>query len=224
MDPLPAVFNRHRSDKGPAFHNYSRQYEPLLQRFRDKEIRILEIGVLNGESLKIWRDAFPNAKVIVGVDITPDCAKYANPQKGIFVEIANASKKEVIDTLNFKYGPFDLILDDGSHMNTDVFATFEGAFPLLQEDGLYIVEDTICYKSQRHLRPGAPNHLDYFTKFVPFLNQWREDDSTSGPRDNCVDPFKIQKKSANPFERGIDKIEFGCSYIAVHKKTRFHWA
>ena len=41
--------------------------------------------------------------------------------------------------------------------------------------------------------------------------------------DNCVDPFKIQKQTNNVFEYSIDKIEFGCSYIAITKKVRTHW-
>ena len=44
-----------------------------------------------------------------------------------------------------------------------------------------------------------------------------------GIKDNCIDPFKIQKKTENVFEYSIDKIEYGCSYIAIHKKIRRHW-
>lgn len=92
--------------------------------------------------------------------------------------------------------------------------SFEFLFPLLSDKGLYVVEDTICYKSKLHINSSYPNHLDYFTKFVPYLNQWRFD-STEGIKDHCVDPFKIQKKTNNIFEASIDKIEFGCSYIAI---------
>ena len=42
-------------------------------------------------------------------------------------------------------------------------------------------------------------------------------------KDNCVDPFKISKKTDNIFEYSIDKIEFGVSYIAIHKKIRKNW-
>ena len=221
MESLPTIFNRYNSDKNETFHNYCRQYEPLFERFRTKDIRLLEIGVFGGESLKIWRDAFPNAKYIVGVDINASCAKFSNPEKGIFVEILNATEASSIAMLNDKYGPFDIIIDDGSHINVDVFKTFEAAFPLLQEDGIYIVEDTICYEFPNYVR-GSINHLEYFMKFIPILNQCRQH-SISGIRDHCVDPFKIQKKTTNVFQQGIDKIEFGCSYIAIHKKTRFHW-
>jgi hypothetical protein len=87
---------------------------------------------------------------------------------------------------------------------------------------VYIVEDTICYKSLHHIDHKYDNHLEYFFKYTPFLNQWRFD-STTGIKDHCVDPFKIEKKTSNIFEYSIDKIEYGCSYIAIHKKLRKHW-
>jgi len=31
------------------------------------------------------------------------------------------------------------------------------------------------------------------------------------------------KKTENVFEYSIDKIEYGCSYIAIYKKNRTHW-
>jgi len=92
----------------------------------------------------------------------------------------------------------------------------------LNDNGLYIVEDTICYKSKGHIVENYENHLQYFFKYTQYLNQWRYD-STEGIKDHCIDPFKIQKKTENVFEYSIDKIEYGCSYIAIHKKIRTHW-
>jgi SAM-dependent methyltransferase len=219
---LTTIFDKYTSDKNSFFHNYCRQYATLLQPLRNKPLRILELGVAGGESLKCWRDVFPNATCIVGVDISPDSFKFQNPEKNVYVEIGDATNKEFIQHILEKYNNFDLIIDDASHTNRDVIQSFEVLFPLLNDNGLYIVEDTICYKSQPHIKPGFPNHLDYFTSFVPFLNQWRYD-STNSIRDHCVDPLKILKKTDNVFEYSIDKIEFGCSYIAISKKIRWHW-
>ena len=74
---------------------------------------------------------------------------------------------------------FDIILDDGSHSNKDVINSFELLFPLLNDNGLYIVEDTICYKSNSHIFQNYENHLQYFFKYTQYLNQWRWD-STKG--------------------------------------------
>ena len=222
LESLETIFDKYNSDKGSNFHNYCRQYEELLRKYRHKNISLLEIGIFQGESLKIWKDVFPNAVRIVGIDINGKCKQYEDIQNNIHVEIGDATRIDTIRSVTSKFGNFDIILDDGSHINKDVIKSFEHLFPLLRDNGLYIVEDTICFKSYSHMDYQYPNHLLYFANFLPFLNQWRFD-SQEGTKDHCVDPFKILKKTENIFEYSIDKIEFGCSYIAIHKKIRHHW-
>jgi len=224
MEPLNEIFDRYDTDKNQRFHDYCRQYDDLLRTYREKPVSFLEIGVYQGESLALWNEVFPNSTKIIGLDIDPSCQQFEQRSKRIHVEIGDATKKDFVDYVNERHGPFDLVLDDGSHKNVDVIRAFELIFPLLNDNGLYIVEDTICYKSPNpyYLDPRYPNHLDYFTKFIPFLNQWRYD-SEEGVRDHCVDPFKILKKTENTFEYSIDKLEFGCGYIGIHKKVRHHW-
>lgn len=222
LDTLESIFNKYDTDKNSNFHNYTRQYENLLNNFRNKNIKYLEIGVFNGGSLGAMRETFNKAECILGLDIDSRCKIYENTNNKIFVEIGNATNANFIDYIKTKYGTFDIILDDGSHTNKDVINTFELLFPLLNDNGLYIVEDTICYKANSYIDKNYPNHLDYFSRYIPFLNQWRFD-SSDGIKDNCIDPFKIIKKTNNIFEYSIDRIEFGCSYIAIHKKIRSHW-
>ena len=192
----------------------------FLERRNDIKV-FVEIGVLNGNSLKMWSEYFPNA-IIYGLDINPDCKRYENPDKSIFIEIGDATNPVFIKYLNDKYGGFDIILDDASHTNKDVILSFEQLFPLMNDNGLYIVEDTITYKAPAYIDTNYPNHLVYFAKYAPYLNQWRYD-STEGIKDNCIDPFKIQKKATNIFEASIDLITYGCSFVAINKKIRQHW-
>ena len=103
MDNLVTIFDRYNSDKNSSFHNYCRQYDNLTRDYRDKYISLLELGVFTGESVKIWRDVFPNATKIVGVDINPDCKRYENPDKSIFIEIGDATNPVFIKYLNDKY-------------------------------------------------------------------------------------------------------------------------
>jgi hypothetical protein len=222
MDSIETIFSKYDTDKNKDFHNYSRQYDRLLEPYRNEKIKYLEIGVFRGESIKAAREVFKNAECIVGLDINDDCKIYENADNHIFIEIGNAASPYFINYITHKYGKFDVILDDGSHTNIDVIKSFELLFPLLNDNGLYVVEDTICYKSPNYVDPNYPNHLEYFFQYARFLNQWRFD-STEGVNDHCVDPFKIMKKTDDVFEYSIDKIEFGCSYIAIYKKVREHW-
>ena len=222
MEHLDIIFNKYDTDKNTYFHNYTRQYNQLLNEFRDKPIKYLEIGVFNGGSIKAFRETFIKSTCILGLDINNKCKIYEDIENNIFVEIGDATNSDFINQITKKYGSFDIILDDGSHTNKDVIESFELLFPLLNDNGLYIVEDTICYKLNDHLVKNYKNHLEYFFKYTQYLNQSRYD-STEGVKDNCTDPFKIQKKTNNVFEYSIDKIEYGCSYIAIHKKIKTHW-
>jgi len=222
MESLDTIFSKYDTDKNSSFHNYTRQYESLLAPYRDKPIKYLEIGVFRGGSIKAMREVFASAECILGLDINNECKNYEDKSKNIFVEIGNATQDNFIKSITEKYGTFDIILDDGSHTNVDVIKTFEMLFPIMNDNGLYIVEDTICYKSPTYINPRYEDHLKYFANFIPYLNQWRYD-STEGIKDHCIDPFKIMKKTTNMFEYSIDKIEYGCSYIAIHKKLRKNW-
>lgn len=222
LDTMGRIFSKYNTDKNSSFHNYSRQYHRLFDEIREKPIKYLEMGVYNGGSLHAMREVFKNATLLVGVDINSECKSAEQQSNHIFVEIGDATDPIFIENINKMYGTFDVILDDGSHNNKDVIRSFELLFPLLNDNGIYVVEDTICYKSADHLHPSYNNHLQYFFNYTRFLNQWRFD-STEGVRDHCVDPYKILKKTDNVFEYSIDKIEYGCSYIAIHKKIRTHW-
>ena len=45
-------------------------YEKYFENLKDKELKILEIGIDKGPSLKVWSDYFKNSKII-GLDIKP---------------------------------------------------------------------------------------------------------------------------------------------------------
>uniref|UniRef100_A0A6C0BTC6 Methyltransferase domain-containing protein n=1 Tax=viral metagenome TaxID=1070528 RepID=A0A6C0BTC6_9ZZZZ len=223
MESIDECFLKYDTDKSSRFHNYSRQYEDLFLKFRDKPIKYLEIGVLNGGSINAAREIFKNAETILGLDINNECKKYENLTKNMYVEIGDATNKQFISNIINKYGTFDVILDDGSHINRDMIKTFESFFPSLNDNGIYVIEDTITYKYKHYNDLSYPTILNYIFNYTKFLNQCRQSDSVNGIKDWCVDPFKINKKTQNVFEQSIDKIEYGCSYIAVHKKIRTNW-
>ena len=41
-----------------------------------------------------------------------------------------------------RYGPFDIIIDDGGHTMEQQIASIETLFPALNEGGVYLCEDT----------------------------------------------------------------------------------
>lgn len=127
------------TDKSSQIHNYCVKYEKYLPFKRTDELKVLEIGVLDGSSLKMWSDYFIFSEII-GIDINKQCKEYEEGR--IKVEIGSQNNKYFLNEIGEKYQMFDMILDDGSHINSDVIFSFEHLFKYVKPGGLYIVEDT----------------------------------------------------------------------------------
>ena len=122
-------------------------YETHFARFRGKAPVMVEIGVMGGGSLKMWKEYFGEGSRIVGVDINPDCKVHEG--EGIEVFIGSKDDPALIDAIFAKYPHVDLVLDDGSHMMRHMIATFELMYDRVQPKGVYMVEDThTCYWSE----------------------------------------------------------------------------
>jgi hypothetical protein len=134
-------FQNNTGKKITKWTHYFWVYEKHFAHLRDKEFKMLEIGVLNGGSLEMWRNYFPKAK-IVGIDINPDCRNHEQADKNIFVRIGDQSDEKFLQSLVDEFGEFDLILDDGSHHVDHVNRTFQYLYPKLKDGGIYFIEDT----------------------------------------------------------------------------------
>ncbi len=135
---LDAIGLAHGTDKSSFHHNYLNFYETHFARLRERAITVLEIGILNGASLKVWKDYFPRAK-IVGADIMPATKKFEEDR--VSVEILDQSNIEELTSLATRHGPFDIIIEDGSHMWEHQITTLRTLFLFVKKDGIYIVED-----------------------------------------------------------------------------------
>src|SRR6185295_1187476 len=129
------------SDKWSLYLN---EYDRILGAYRNKPVRLLEIGIQNGGSLEIWSKYFPHAQKLVGCDINPGCAglSYEDPRIAVVVRDANS---DAAQAAILRHAPvFDVILDDGSHRSSDIVKSFARYFPHLTDDGVYIAEDLHC--------------------------------------------------------------------------------
>jgi hypothetical protein len=134
---------RYGSDKWASFHWYTQHYEKYLACYRDLPVRILEIGIggygreLGGASLRMWRRWFPRGR-IVGLDKVDKSALTA-PR--VTVVTGDQSDPGVLARVAREHGPFDVVIDDGSHVNSHIHSTFATLFPHVRGGGMYVVED-----------------------------------------------------------------------------------
>ena len=139
---LNSIAKQRGTDKSSEIHNYCDKYANYFPFERYSELNFLEIGVLDGQSLKTWREYFYRSKIL-GIDINPDCKQYEDKENGISVEIGSQDDFVFLNEVMRDYGKFDMILDDGSHLNEHVIFSFEHLFESLKPGGVYVVEDVI---------------------------------------------------------------------------------
>jgi hypothetical protein len=137
--PLPHILALFGTDKQrPDQHSYGEVYKRLFRGLRYRPLRILEIGVLNGDSLLAWRAFFPRA-VTVGMDIN-DRRSFS---MGTRTRVYQGDQGSAADLSNIcsAEGPFDIVIDDGSHLSRHQRFSFLQVFPHLKDGGLYVIED-----------------------------------------------------------------------------------
>src|SRR6056300_1542091 len=108
MNDLTKLGIKYNTDKVDQYHNflgdtYTDIYYKYLNHLRDKEFNFLEIGVRDGQSVKMWSEFFPKANII-GVDINPSCKQYE--ENNIAVHIGSQEDEVFLNSLIAKYGSF----------------------------------------------------------------------------------------------------------------------
>lgn len=137
-------------------------YDVLFSHLKHADIKLLELGVYTGESIKYFRDYFTNPDAqIVGFDHHP-CEFYGHdwlasvkgipntPTSGdpydgathnVNFFLGDQSSPDQLKECCDQYGPFDIIIDDASHYVNLTDSTFRYVWPFLKEGGIYCVED-----------------------------------------------------------------------------------
>lgn len=142
QNDLSRIFLSNATRDIHKWHHYFEIYERWFTPFRTRsDLRMLEIGVLNGGSLKLWRRYFDPGAKIIGLDINPDCKRYEDAARNIFIEIGDQADPDFLARVLEKHGPFDIILDDGGHMTAQQTTSFNELYAGLSDGGVYMVED-----------------------------------------------------------------------------------
>jgi hypothetical protein len=124
---------------------YMEYYWWHLHHWAQQPVTLLEIGVFQGQSLKMWESLFPNG-AIHALDINPECVQYANPPRTTVTIGSQADPAALEQWAASAAAPIDLIVDDGSHIMEHLRISFLHLFPKLRPGGIYVLEDLgTCY-------------------------------------------------------------------------------
>lgn len=199
----------HKTDKWNG-HWYTQHYSTYFKPFRRHKLNILEIGVggykdpnLGGNSLKMWKYFFPNS-IIFGIDIQ-DKKSLQEDRIKIFQgsQVDEIFLSEVVKTI----GKIDIIIDDGSHMNEHIIQTFNYLFPLLEQNGIYVVEDTQTsywpeYNGDSTNLENPKTMMNYFKSLTDCVNH---------------EEFLNTKYTPSYFDKNITSIQFFHNLIFIKK-------
>jgi hypothetical protein len=206
---LDAIGLETGTDKSSVHHNYLVFYERFFEPLRQAPIKMLEVGVFQGASLKMWERYFPNAS-IVGADINRDAQRFVTERTSI--EIVDQSNLQDLVDLGMKHGPFDIIIEDGSHLWEHQITTLRTLFPFLKQGGYYVAEDLQTNFGNlvaNYQGVGSISCVEYLKRLVDFRVGDEEVDITVEE-----DPF------LRTYGRAVDFIAFSRHVCLIQKKTK----
>lgn len=179
MKTLDEIAIEQQTDKASVHptggHDYARHYDFHFSAFRGEEIRLIEIGVGGGQSIRTWLQYFPNAKVY-GVDNNQGTNPWNTVNSGIHSRYTFVYGDQS-DTTFWKcfavdYGrDWNVVIDDGGHYAQQVIATFRNLWPMVKSKGIYAVEDFEQTYSNLFTTPGQPTHMDLMFEQLHDVNR-----------------------------------------------------
>jgi voltage-gated potassium channel Kch len=199
----------HGTDKWNR-HWYTQHYQRHFRHLRKRRLNILEIGVggyeypdQGGESLRMWKHYFPHS-MIYSIDIYD---KSLLQEKRIKIFKGSQVDENFLKDVFQQIGSLDIIIDDGSHVNEHVVETFKILFPLLNQDGIYAVEDV-----QTSYWPnygGDSENLNNPATMMNFLKGLTD----------CLNYEELMRQGYEPsyFDKNIVAIHFYHNLVLINK-------
>ena len=209
------VFLEHKDHASDKWENYLDIYQFHLTPYVGKNISIMEIGVQNGGHLQILSKFLDNAK-IYGIDVNEDVRKLTLG-KDIVTFCFDATKKELVDS-NLKDLSFDVIIDDASHISSDVIQSFELLFQRVNPNGLYIIEDLRTSYGKQFNGGYKISHsqIEYLKNLIDLLNTYhikKDNDFNS----NDIDFYNQLSSKDKELLAWINSITFYDNVAVIHK-------
>lgn len=129
------VMGNSGGDKGTN-HSFIQHYQEWFEPYRNSQINFLEIGVDDGNSIKMWREYFTRAN-IYGADLR-DRTKL--PIDNVKIFCGDSTQKSFWDAIDIK---FNIVIEDGSHLLEHQIETFRCMKDKVESGGIYIIEDVL---------------------------------------------------------------------------------
>ena len=174
---LRNTFDAHRGRYTGKIDHFYDIYENHFARFRGTAVKLLEIGVHRGGSLEMWRNYFGPDAELHGLDINP-AARVEAPED-CEIHLGSQDDPEFLKQVMDEHGPFDIVIDDGSHQMDHQICSFETIYPRLAPRGLYVCEDAFTSYWREFGGAVGADHtfVEYAKRLIDELHAyWAGDD------------------------------------------------
>lgn len=175
---LAEIVDNSRSDKNTV-HSYLPLYQKLLINKKETAKNVLEIGIYQGGSIKLWKDFFTNATVY-GLDIMPITNVWEsikNKEKIILHTSRDAYNATFFNQTFLNKVKFDFMLDDGPHTIESMQQFIRLYSQVMTDDGILIIEDVQSWDWIDTLKNTVPEDLKKYIKVYDLRsNKNRYDD------------------------------------------------
>ena len=178
---------------------YFLAYEEIFKKYIDKKITFIEVGVLHGGSLFMWREYFGSKARIIGIDLDPAAKELE--KHGFEIFIGSQSDKFFWENFYSEIGKIDILLDDGGHVNDQQIITLNEAINNTNDGGVIVVEDTHTSYLRSFGNPSKYSFINYSKFLVDAVNSRFTDTNI---------------KMNNNFNKKIYSINFYESIVAMN--------
>jgi hypothetical protein len=203
LTDLEKYFQNNRSNLINKWSHYFEIYERYFSRYRNKEVVVLEIGIYQGGSLKMWKDYFGSKLKLYAIDINPLCKQFEDDNTKVF--IGSQDDRNFLDSVKGQIPKVDILIDDGGHYMNQQIITFEELYEHIKSDGVYLCEDlhTSYWSSYNGGYKKPETFIEYTKNFIDFLNAWHS---------------KTKELQVTEFTKSTYGVHFYDSIVVVEKR------
>jgi predicted O-methyltransferase YrrM len=167
-------------------HPYTLFYDSLFKNKKNEQLKIAELGILEGSSLRMWKDYFINSEIF-GFEydnnyISNFKNNFNNERITLeFIDVTN--KSSIINAFSKLNIMYDIIIEDTTHLFEHQINVIENTYQYLKPGGVLIIEDIFkAYKESDYidrLKPILHHFQDYYFIELDHINKnstgWNND-------------------------------------------------
>jgi SAM-dependent methyltransferase len=160
---LCEIGKKYGTDK--SSQSYTLFYDGLFKNKKNETLSIAEFGILDGASLRMWKEYFVNAE-IHGFEydnyLIDRFKQKCNNNRITLSNIDVTNRYSILSALSEFNVLYDIMIEDTTHLFEDQINVIENAYQYLKPGGILIIEDI------------SKSENDYMNRLAPILDHFQD--------------------------------------------------